>query len=143
MKTQIIECVPNFSEGRDPEIINAIANAIRSTEGVSLLDIDPGQSTNRTVYTFVGSPDAVVEGALNGARIAYKLIDMSKQKGEHPRLGALDVCPFIPVQGVDMDDCVQCSHKFAQKLSLELKVPSTDKLFPKSGPESMKDCPKS
>ncbi|CAG2170692.1 unnamed protein product [Oppiella nova] len=123
MKTQIIECVPNFSEGRDPEIINAIANAIRSTEGVSLLDIDPGQSTNRTVYTFVGSPDAVVEGALNGARIAYKLIDMSKQKGEHPRLGALDVCPFIPVQGVDMDDCVQCSHKFAQKLSLELKVP--------------------
>ncbi|CAG2119248.1 unnamed protein product, partial [Medioppia subpectinata] len=100
-----------------------IANAIRETEGVSLLDVDPGQSTNRTVYTFVGSPDAVVEGALNGARIAYKLIDMSKQKGEHPRLGALDVCPFIPVRGVDMDDCVQCSHKFAQKLSLELKVP--------------------
>ena len=85
--------------------------------------MDSGQSTNRTVYTFVGSPEDVVEGALNGARIAYKLIDMSKQKGEHPRLGALDVCPFIPVQNVEMEECVNCAKKFGERLALELKVP--------------------
>ncbi|XP_054168271.1 formimidoyltransferase-cyclodeaminase-like [Oppia nitens] len=122
MNKQIVECVPNFSEGRDTKIIEAIASAIRTTDGVTLLDVDPGQSTNRTVYTFVGSPDAVVNGALNGAKVAYDLIDMSKQKGEHPRLGALDVCPFIPVRGVDMDDCVRCAQQFAKRLSDELNV---------------------
>ncbi|GIX77553.1 formimidoyltransferase-cyclodeaminase [Caerostris darwini] len=123
MKSKIVECVPNFSEGQNQEVIDAISKAIRSTEGVSLLDVDPGPSTNRTVYTFVGSPDAVIEGALNAARVAYKLIDMAKHKGEHPRLGALDVCPFIPVQGVEMEECIFCARKFAEKLSAELKVP--------------------
>ncbi|RWS17047.1 Formimidoyltransferase-cyclodeaminase-like protein, partial [Dinothrombium tinctorium] len=103
--------------------IDAIANAIRECEGVSLLDVDPGPSTNRTVYTFVGSPDAVIEGALNAARVAYNLIDMRKHTGEHPRLGALDVCPFIPVRDVEMEECIYCARKFAEKLAAELKVP--------------------
>ncbi|GBL81796.1 Formimidoyltransferase-cyclodeaminase [Araneus ventricosus] len=123
MKSKIVECVPNFSEGQNQEVIDAISAAIRSTNGVSLLDVDPGPSTNRTVYTFVGNPDAVIEGALNAARVAYKLIDMAKHKGEHPRLGALDVCPFIPVQNVEMEECIFCARKFAEKLSAELKVP--------------------
>ena len=101
---KIVECVPNFSEGRDPKIIEAIAESIRTTPGCTLLDVDPGKSTNRTVYTFVGSPEAVVEGALNSARAGLGLIDMRKQSGEHPRLGAMDVCPFVPVAGVTMDD---------------------------------------
>lgn len=83
----------------------------------------PGPSTNRTVYTFVGSPDAVIEGALNAARKAFRLIDMTKHKGEHPRLGALDVCPFIPVQGVEMEECIYCARKFGEKLASELGVP--------------------
>src|SRR5215469_691168 len=97
---KIIECVPNFSEGRNPEIINAIADAIKNTNGVTLLDVDPGKSTNRTVYTFVGDPQAIVEGALNSARTAFQLINMQHQTGEHPRMGAMDVCPFVPVANV-------------------------------------------
>lgn len=119
----IVECVPNFSEGRNKEIIDAISLAISSTDGVKLLDVDPGPSTNRTVYTFVGTPEAVVTGALNAARIAYKLIDMAKHKGEHPRLGALDVCPFIPVQEVSVEDCVSCAKRFGQLLAKELEIP--------------------
>lgn len=94
----LVECVPNFSEGRDKSVIDAIANAISQTPGCYLLDVDPGTSTNRTVYTFVAHPDRVMHGALAAARVAHKLIDMSKQKGEHPRIGAMDVCPFIPVK---------------------------------------------
>lgn len=120
---RIVECVPNFSVGRNKEIIEAIATAIAGTEGVSLLDVDPGVSTNRTVYTFVGSPDSVVEGALNGARVAYQAIDMRLHQGEHPRMGALDVCPFIPVQNVTMEDCVECAKEFGDKLAIELGVP--------------------
>ena len=106
------------------QVIEAIASAIRATAGVSLLDVDAGASTNRTVYTFVGSPEAVVEGALAGARVAARLIDMAKHKGEHKRLGALDVCPFIPVSGgVTMEDCVRCAHLFAGRLAEELHVP--------------------
>lgn len=120
---RIIECVPNFSEGRNKEVIEAIANAIASTEGCNLLDVDPGASTNRTVYTFVGTPEAIVEGALNGARVAYQAIDMRRHKGEHPRMGALDVCPFIPVQNVSMEECVECAKEFGEKLALELGVP--------------------
>ncbi|XP_052803655.1 formimidoyltransferase-cyclodeaminase-like [Mya arenaria] len=120
---RIVECVPNFSVGRNKEIIEAIASAIAATEGVSLLDVDPGASTNRTVYTFVGSPDSVVEGALNGARVAYQAIDMRAHQGEHPRMGALDVCPFIPVQNVTMEECVECAKEFGDKLSIELGVP--------------------
>uniref|UniRef100_A0A8C2ZBW8 Formimidoyltransferase-cyclodeaminase n=1 Tax=Cyclopterus lumpus TaxID=8103 RepID=A0A8C2ZBW8_CYCLU len=120
---QLVECVPNFSEGRNKEVIDAIAAAVSGTAGCSLLDVDPGASTNRTVYTFVGSPAAVVEGALNAARQAFSLIDMSKHSGEHPRTGALDVCPFIPVQNVSMDDCVHCAKEFGQKLAEMLHVP--------------------
>ncbi|KAH9369441.1 hypothetical protein HPB48_000147 [Haemaphysalis longicornis] len=124
MRTKIVECVPNFSEGQDQGVIDEITRAIKSTPGVSLLGVDPGSSTNRTVYTFVGSPDAVIQGALNAARVAYKRIDMTKHKGEHARLGALDVCPFIPVQGVEMEECVYCARKFGEKLSAELNVPA-------------------
>ncbi|XP_029377465.1 formimidoyltransferase-cyclodeaminase [Echeneis naucrates] len=120
---QLVECVPNFSEGRDKKVIDAISAAISGTSGCSLLDVDPGASTNRTVYTFVGSPDAVVEGALNAARQAFSLIDMSKHSGEHPRTGALDVCPFIPIQNTSMDDCVHCANVFGQRLAEMLHVP--------------------
>lgn len=103
--------------------IDAITNAISSTPGITLLDVDPGKSTNRTVYTFVGSPDDVIEAALNAARVAWKTIDMAKQRGEHPRMGALDVCPFIPVRGVTIEECVEYSKTFGQRLSAELGVP--------------------
>lgn len=120
---RIIECVPNFSEGQRKEVIEAIANAIASTDGCNLLDVDPGLSTNRTVYTFVGLPEAVVEGALNGARAAAQLIDMRRHHGEHPRIGVMDVCPFIPVRNVTMEDCVECAREFAERLAVELHVP--------------------
>ncbi|XP_028968997.1 LOW QUALITY PROTEIN: formimidoyltransferase-cyclodeaminase-like [Galendromus occidentalis] len=123
LRSKIVECVPNFSEGQDASVIDAISTAIRQTTGCTLLNVDPGASTNRTVYTFVGSPDAVIEGALSAARVAHRLIDMSKHKGEHARLGALDVCPFIPVRGVEMEECIYCACKFAEKLSSELRVP--------------------
>ena len=120
---KIVECVPNFSEGRNPDVIEAIAAAIRRTEGCNLLDVDPGASTNRTVYTFVGGPDAVVAGALNAARVARERIDMSGHEGEHPRFGALDVCPFVPVAGVSMQECVTLAETFGRRLGAELGVP--------------------
>ncbi|OEU55634.1 MAG: glutamate formiminotransferase [Desulfobulbaceae bacterium S3730MH12] len=119
---KIVECVPNFSEGQNRETIEAIATAIREVQGCQLLDVDPGYSTNRTVYTFVGDPESVVEGALAGARVARKLIDMRNHKGEHPRFGAMDVCPFIPVAGVTMEECAEISKTFAQKASEELGI---------------------
>ncbi len=120
---KIVECVPNFSEGRNQDTINAIAEAIKSTSGVSLLDVDPGKSTNRTVYTFVGSPDAVVDAAIAAARTAKSRIDMTKQTGEHPRMGALDVCPFVPVAGVTMRECVDCANEFGRRAADELGIP--------------------
>jgi len=120
---KIVECVPNFSEGRDQRVIEAIADAIRKTPGCTLLDVDPGKSTNRTVYTFVGSPEAVVEGALNSARAAKGLIDMSRQSGEHPRVGAMDVCPFVPVAIVTMEDCVALAKEFGRRAGEELGIP--------------------
>ncbi len=120
---KIVECVPNFSEGRNADVIEAIAAAIRNTEGCKLLDVDPGASTNRTVYTFVGAPDAVVAGAMNAARVARERIDMSRHKGEHPRFGALDVCPFVPVAGVSMAECVTLAETFGRRLGEELGVP--------------------
>ncbi|ELK34016.1 Formimidoyltransferase-cyclodeaminase, partial [Myotis davidii] len=105
------------------QVIDAISQAVAQTPGCVLLDVDAGPSTNRTVYTFVGRPEDVVEGALNAARAAFRLIDMSKHKGEHPRMGALDVCPFIPVKGVGMDECVLCAQAFGQRLAEELGVP--------------------
>ena len=120
---KIVECVPNFSEGRNEEIINSIAEAIRNTKGCSLLDVDPGKSTNRTVYTFVGEPEDVVEGALSAARTARKLIDMRHHKGEHPRMGAMDVCPFVPVANVTMQECVALAKEFARRAAEELGIP--------------------
>ncbi|XP_065053195.1 formimidoyltransferase-cyclodeaminase-like [Rhopilema esculentum] len=120
---KIIECVPNFSEGIDQAVIDAISHAIQATDGCSLLDVDPGTSTNRTVYTFVGPPEAVVTGAINGAKAAAGLIDMRRHQGEHPRLGALDVCPFIPVANATMDDCIECANMFGKRASEELGIP--------------------
>jgi len=120
---QIVECVPNFSEGRDQSIINAIAEAIQETGGCRLLDVDPGASTNRTVYTFVGDPESVVEGALNAARAAREHIDMAGHKGEHPRFGAMDVCPFVPVSNITMQECVALAEVFGRRLGTELGVP--------------------
>jgi glutamate formiminotransferase / formiminotetrahydrofolate cyclodeaminase len=120
---RIVECVPNFSEGRDRAVIEAIADSIRSCAGVKLLDVDPGESTNRTVITFVGEPADVVEAAFQGAATAYRLIDMTKHGGEHPRLGAVDVVPFIPVSGVSMEECVELSRRFGQRVGEELRVP--------------------
>jgi len=120
---KLVECVPNFSEGRDRTVIDAIADAIRKAPGCTLLDVDPGASTNRTVYTFVGAPEAVVGGALAGARVARQRIDMRRQSGEHPRVGALDVCPFVPVAGVTMEDCVALANEFGRQAAEELQVP--------------------
>lgn len=120
---KIVECVPNFSEGREKETIDAIAAAIKATEGCLLLDVDPGQSTNRTVFTFVGDPEGVIQGALAAARIAKERIDMRFHKGEHPRFGAMDVCPFIPVTGVTMEECAALARRFAAMAAEELQVP--------------------
>lgn len=122
-KDQIVECVPNFSEGRDKSVIDAIARSISSVAGVSLLDVDPGADTNRTVYTFVGAPQAVADAALAASKTASTLIDMKKHHGAHPRMGALDVCPFVPVSNMSMDECVELSKRFGAALASELGVP--------------------
>jgi glutamate formiminotransferase / formiminotetrahydrofolate cyclodeaminase len=120
---KIIECVPNFSEGRDESIIKAITNAIESVAEVSLLDVDPGKATNRTVVTFVGDPDDVIEAAFRGIKKAAELIDMSKHKGEHPRFGATDVCPLVPVADVSMEEAVEYARKLAKRVGEELGIP--------------------
>ena len=120
---KIIECVPNFSEGRNKQTIEAISEAISKVQGCTLLDVDPGYSTNRTVYTFVGDPEAVVEAALASARVAKERIDMGRHRGEHPRFGAMDVCPFIPVANSTMEECIQISKEFARRAADELGVP--------------------
>jgi glutamate formiminotransferase/formiminotetrahydrofolate cyclodeaminase len=120
---KIVECVPNFSEGRNRETIDAIAKAIGDAPGCTLLDVDPGASTNRTVFTFVGDPESVIEGALASARVAKARIDMRKHTGEHPRFGAMDVCPFIPVRNVTMEDCVDIARKFGRRAAEALGVP--------------------
>lgn len=120
---QLIECVPNFSEGRNMNIINQITNAIESTEGVKLLNVDPGKATNRTVVTFVGEPEAVIEGAFRGIKKASELIDMSKHSGEHPRMGATDVCPLIPISGISMEETVEYAQKLGARVGRELNIP--------------------
>jgi glutamate formiminotransferase / formiminotetrahydrofolate cyclodeaminase len=120
---KLIECVPNFSEGRDANIIRQITDAIESAEGVSLLDVDPGATTNRTVVTFVGTPEAAVEGAFRGIQKAGELIDMRKHKGAHPRMGATDVCPFIPVSNVTWEEAITCAKQLGQRVGEELKIP--------------------
>src|SRR5437588_1641697 len=120
---KIIECVPNFSEGRDLEIIQQITAAIESVEGISLLNVDPGASTNRTVVTFAGNPKAAVEAAFRGIQKAAELIDMRKQHGAHPRMGATDVCPFIPVSNVSWDEAIACAQELGKRVGDELKIP--------------------
>jgi len=123
MSGQIIECVPNFSEGRDQSVINQITNAIKNTEGVALLDVDPGQATNRTVVTFVGDPESVIQAAFNGIKKAAELIDMSKHSGEHARMGATDVCPLIPVSNISMEETAQYAVKLAKMVGEEIGIP--------------------
>jgi glutamate formiminotransferase len=120
---KVIECVPNFSEGRDLEVIRQITAAIESVDDVSLLNVDPGASTNRTVVTFAGAPDAAVEAAFRGIQKAAELIDMRKQKGAHPRMGATDVCPFIPVSDVSWEEAIECAKKLGNRVGEELKIP--------------------
>ncbi len=122
MSEQLIECVPNFSEGRDETIIKQITDAIESVDGVTLLDVDPGQATNRTVVTMVGPPEPVLEAAVRAARKAKELIDMSKHSGEHPRFGAMDVCPLVPVANITMDETVPWAHKLGQRLGDEVGI---------------------
>ena len=120
---QIIECVPNFSEGRDMNVIREITQAIESVSGVKLLDVDPGEATNRTVVTFVGEPSAVVEAAFRGVRRASQLIDMRQHHGAHPRMGATDVLPLIPVSGITLEECAQLARKLAERIASELQIP--------------------
>ena len=120
---KLIECVPNFSEGRDQNVIREITDAVKSVEGVSLLDVDPGASTNRTVVTFVGNLDAAVEAAFRGIKKAAELVDMRKHKGAHPRMGATDVCPFIPVSNVNWEEAIVCANRLAKRVGDELKIP--------------------
>jgi len=122
-KNKIIECVPNFSEGRDMSVIKQITDAIESVDGVKLLDVDPGKDTNRTVVTFVGSPESVSEAAFRAVKKASEIIDISKHHGAHPRMGATDVCPFIPVSGITMEETVQYARKVAERIGNELKIP--------------------
>lgn len=120
---RIVECVPNFSEGRNRDVIEAIAECVRNVPGATLLNVDPGESTNRTVFTFVGDPDSIVEAAFQAARKGYELIDMTRHTGAHPRMGAVDVVPFVPVAGVTMEECIECSRRFAKRVGEELGVP--------------------
>ncbi|MFI3295796.1 MAG: glutamate formimidoyltransferase [Rikenellaceae bacterium] len=123
MTKQIIECVPNFSEGVDMQIIEDIAQAIESSKGAKVLNIDPGKATNRTVITFAGEPQAVVEGAFRAVKKASERIDMSKHKGEHPRIGATDVLPLVPIQGISLEETAQLAKDLAQRIFVELRIP--------------------
>jgi glutamate formiminotransferase / formiminotetrahydrofolate cyclodeaminase len=120
---KLIECVPNFSEGRDESSIRQIADAIQSVEGVRLLNVDPGKAANRTVFTFIGEPEGVIESAFRGAKTAARLIDMRRHTGEHPRMGAIDVCPLIPIAHISMDETVDYARRLARRMGEELGLP--------------------
>ena len=121
--SQLIECVPNFSEGRDPAVIRLITDEISAVEGVKLLNVDPGKATNRTVVTFVGAPAAVCEAAFRAIKKAGEVIDMSRHTGEHPRMGATDVCPLIPIAGISMEEAAEFARKLAERVGRELALP--------------------
>lgn len=123
MKQQLIECVPNFSEGKDMTIINKITDEIKSSEGVELIDVDPGEATNRTVVTMVGTPDEVLKAAFKAVKKAKELIDMSKHSGAHPRFGATDVCPLVPVSNITMEETAEYARKLAKRIGEELEYP--------------------
>ncbi|MBL7931860.1 MAG: glutamate formimidoyltransferase, partial [Bacteroidia bacterium] len=120
---QLIECVPNFSEGVNMDVINQITAEVEKVEGVKLLNVDPGKATNRTVVTFVGAPEPVIEAAFRAIKKAGELIDMSTHKGEHPRMGATDVCPLIPISNISMADTAKYAQKLAKRVGEELKIP--------------------
>lgn len=120
---RLVECVPNISEGRNPAVIEAVSQVVETVEGVRLLDVDPGKSTNRTVITFVGPPEAIGEAAFRLIKKAAELIDMRKHRGEHPRMGATDVCPFVPVSGVTMEECTAIAHAVGERVGKELGIP--------------------
>jgi glutamate formiminotransferase/formiminotetrahydrofolate cyclodeaminase len=132
---KIVECVPNISEGRRPELYKAVAAAAASVPGVKLLDVDPGAETNRTVITFVGDPEAVLEGAFQLTATARRLLDMRDHRGAHPRMGAVDVCPFVPVSGVSMDECVELARRLGARVGEELALPVYLYEFAASRPE--------
>jgi glutamate formiminotransferase/formiminotetrahydrofolate cyclodeaminase len=123
MDKQLIECVPNISEGRDEVVIKAVADVVETVDGVKLLDVDPGKATNRTVITFVGAPEPVIEAAFRVIEKAAELIDMSKHSGEHPRFGATDVCPLVPVANISMEETVQYAHQLGKRVGAELGIP--------------------
>ena len=120
---KLIECVPNFSEGRDPSVIRQITDAIQSVEGVQLLNVDPGKATNRTVVTFIGEPEAVIEAAFQGIKKAAEVIDMARHSGEHPRMGATDVCPLVPIANISMSETAEWARKLAEKVGDPLSIP--------------------
>ena len=120
---KIVECVPNFSEGRNRDIIKKISEAAGSVPGVELLDVDPGYDTNRTVYTFAGEPEAVLTAVFEAIKRGSDLIDMSAHRGAHPRMGACDVCPFVPVSGITMRGCAGLARRLGQKVGEELGIP--------------------
>ena len=120
---RLIECVPNFSEGRNMDVINQITDVIRQSKGVKLLDVDPGEATNRTVVTFVGNPEAVVETAFQAVKRAGELIDMRQHHGAHPRMGATDVCPLIPIAGITLEECAELARKLAERIAKEAEIP--------------------
>ena len=120
---KIVECVPNFSEGRDKAVIDQITAVIKSVGDVKLLSVEMGGDVNRTVVTFVGSPDSVKEAAFQAIRKAAEIIDMRRHQGAHPRMGATDVCPFVPVEGVTMEDCVAISREVGKRVGEELNIP--------------------
>jgi glutamate formiminotransferase / formiminotetrahydrofolate cyclodeaminase len=120
---QLVECIPNFSEGTNKETLDAIGESINNVSGAHLLSIEPDADYNRTVVTFVGEPDAVAEAAFQATRIAAERIDMTQHKGEHPRIGAADVVPFVPISNITMDDCIKLSEKFGERVARELNIP--------------------
>ena len=120
---RIMECVPNYSEGRDKTVINQIADAIGSVSAVKVLNVDPGADANRTVITFAGEPEAVSEAAFRGAKAASELIDMSRHHGTHPRIGATDVLPFVPVRGITLDECARLARQLGRRMADELGIP--------------------
>src|SRR4051794_20282209 len=120
---KIIECVPNFSEGRDMNAIKQITDAVERVDGVKLLNVDPGHSTHRTVVTFVGSPDEVVEAAFQAVKTAQQVIDMRHHRGDHPRFGATDVCPLVPIAGVTMEEVAEYARELGKRIGDELGIP--------------------
>ncbi len=116
---RLVECVPNFSEGRDRSVIDAITAGLDKAQGVELVDVDPGEATNRTVVTVIGEPDAMVEPAFHAIKKAAELIDMRQHKGAHPRMGATDVCPFVPVSGIAMEECAELARRLGRRVGFQ------------------------